>query len=66
MGHLEAIKPEFYTRADVQTKLGISEATIFRWLNKGTFPKPIKFVRKNVWRLATIEEWIAEQEQAAA
>jgi predicted DNA-binding transcriptional regulator AlpA len=66
MGHFEAIKPEFYTLADVRQKLGVSQATLFRWICKGSFPKPMKFGQKNMWRVATIEEWITEQEQAVA
>jgi|TARA_B110000908_G_C10221137_1_gene435385 predicted DNA-binding transcriptional regulator AlpA len=66
MSHLHEIRPEFYTRLEVQQKLGISEATIFRWLKEGTFPKPMKFGQKNMWRISTIEEWIAAQERGAA
>lgn len=66
MGHLEAIKPEFYTRADVEQKLGVSQATIFRWTKNGTFPKGVKFGQKNVWRVATVEEWIAARERDAS
>jgi prophage regulatory protein len=43
--------------------LGLSNATIYRYIKLNQFPKPIKFFTNIVgWRLSTIEEWIKERE----
>jgi len=50
---------------DIQTMLGVSKSTIYRWMDERQFPSPIKFSAKAVrWKLDDIELWI-EQQQCA-
>jgi prophage regulatory protein len=44
---------------------GIARSTIYKYIADGTFPKSFKLgQRVCVWRVATIEAWIAERERA--
>jgi len=43
---------------------GMSRASIYRKITEGTFPKSFKIgERMSVWRVSTIEAWIADREQ---
>jgi prophage regulatory protein len=62
------MEPAFYRLADIATtptKIGIlpvSPATIWRWVQSGKFPKPIKLgPRVTAWHKADIEHFIAAQ-----
>jgi predicted DNA-binding transcriptional regulator AlpA len=36
----------------------IGTATLYKWMNEGTFPKPIKIGANRVaWRLSDLEAW---------
>lgn len=52
---------------ELSEMLGISRSTIYRLLNEDKFPKQIKLTeRTSVWRLSTIEKWVAEKEGASS
>jgi prophage regulatory protein len=43
--------------------VGFSKPTIYRLINKGTFPKPFNISTNCVvWRVSAIENWIKERE----
>jgi len=42
----------------VAALLGISERTLDRWVQKGRFPKPIKFGSARHWEQPTVDAWI--------
>ena len=43
---------------------GMSRASVYRKMTDGTFPKSFKIGESmSVWRVAVIEQWIAEREQ---
>ncbi len=43
--------------------VGFSKPTIYRLINKGTFPKPFNISTNCVvWRISAIENWIKERE----
>lgn len=42
---------------DLATRYSIHRATIWRWAEKGIFPKPIKLNNSTRWRLADVERW---------
>lgn len=44
---------------DIQTMLGVSKSTIYRWMDERSFPAPIKFSAKAVrWKSDDIDQWI--------
>ena len=49
--------------ADVEDRVGIRRSAIYRWMNDGRFPKPLRVSPRAVrWRLSDIEDWIGELE----
>ncbi len=53
---------QFYRVNKLTKILSVSRATIYNWLNKGTFPKPIKISDSvTVWRKSDIEDWISSK-----
>lgn len=45
----------------VRAKCGISEATIYRLIQAGTFPKPYKVGTRSLWLSTELDEWIMRQ-----
>ena len=50
---------------DVQSVVGgVSRATIYRWVDNGKFPAPLKpSGGVNLWKRSDIDTWIASLEQ---
>ena len=47
---------------EVQTTLTISRATIYRWMDAGTFPRPIQLGAHMVrWKRSDINNWLTEK-----
>jgi len=54
---------QFYRVNELTKILSVSRASIYNWLNKGTFPKPIKISDSvTVWRKSDIEDWITSRD----
>ena len=53
---------ELLSTSEVLELTGISLPTLYRWLKKGSFPKPIKFSPngKNFWRVKEINQHLEE------
>lgn len=52
-------------RPDVQAVTGLSRSTIYKWMNEGSFPKPVKLGQRAVgWREADINEWLETRDTA--
>jgi prophage regulatory protein len=48
-----------HKQRDVLAMLGISKSTLWRMIQKGQFPKPMKLSeRLNGWRTEVIESWL--------
>lgn len=46
--------------------LPISEATLWRWVRKGKFPKPLKLSeRVTAWRAEDVRAWLDQQQVTA-
>lgn len=55
---------ELVETADIRTRYGIPTSTMYNWIKRGIFPKPIKIgLRKVAWRAEDIEAWLAERER---
>ncbi|WP_018144886.1 AlpA family transcriptional regulator [Thioalkalivibrio sp. AKL6] len=47
---------------DVRRRTGLSRSTIYRLIQEGRFPKPIKIGdRASAWPASVIDRWIAER-----
>ena len=52
-------------RKELEDRIGLARSTIYRMMNKGEFPKPVKIGRRAVaWPESEIERWIAERPAA--
>jgi prophage regulatory protein len=55
------------TRREVESMICVSCATIYRWVQEGTFPGPVKFTARCVrWRQSEVQNWIDSRTQVAA
>lgn len=45
----------------VKARVGLSTATVYRMMQRGTFPKPRKVGTKSLWRSDEIDTWILAQ-----
>lgn len=43
---------------EVKARVGLSTATVYRLMQRGTFPRPRKVGTKSLWRSDEIEAWI--------
>jgi prophage regulatory protein len=56
----QSVNPDRLLRAsDVTRRLVISDATLWRLIQRGEFPKPIKFGRSSRWSERGVEAWLA-------
>lgn len=54
-------------RPDVENLTGLSRSTIYDWMKKGEFPKPVALGARLVgWRESDIEAWLQAREVKAA
>ena len=52
----------FIGRKEVLILIGISNATLWRWIKAGRFPAPLKIGKKKVaWRSSVLAAWIAQR-----
>ena len=53
-------------RPEVLSLVGVSQATIYRMISSGEFPRPVRIgVRATGWRTDEIEEWLASRPYTA-
>lgn len=60
---LQAQMPQagYIRQAGLLKVLPISSATLWRWVSKGTFPKPVKLSsRVTAWRFDEVRSWLQE------
>ena len=54
-------------RPAVENITGLSRSTIYAWMERGEFPKPVALGARLVgWRESDIEAWMAARETKAA
>jgi prophage regulatory protein len=52
----------FLRRPQVEARTGLPRSTIYDWMKKGSFPKPINLGKRTVaWLSADIEAWMEHQ-----
>ena len=53
---------QFYRLPHLKQRLGVSGSSIWAWVKKGTFPKPIKLSQNTTaWNAADVEAWAADR-----
>lgn len=52
-------------RKEVEKMIGASRSSIYLWMQRGIFPRPVRVGLKSVrWRRSAVEGWIKAQEAA--
>lgn len=52
-------------RPDVEARTGLSRSSIYRMMDEGEFPRPIRVGRRAVaWRASDLERWQAQRPMA--
>lgn len=47
----------------VETLTGVPKSTLYKWMKKGTFPRPLPLGERSVgWRMEAVQNWIDERE----
>ncbi|MEP3329221.1 AlpA family phage regulatory protein [Sedimentitalea sp.] len=61
-------KPERFMRArEVVDRVGLSRASVYRQVDLGTFPAPIKISERSVaWRESEVDAWMGALIEGAA
>ena len=55
-------RPHFLRISEVIRRVGVSRPTIYRWMNKGTFPKQITIGANSVvWLESDITKWMDQR-----
>lgn len=53
------------TKRDRPPLIPVSAATLWRWVKRGLFPRPIKLSeRVTAWRVEDIQHWMSQQSNA--
>ena len=57
--------PKTVRLRDVARLLGVSRSTIYKYMNEGNFPLPLKLGKRAVrWRLTDIEAWLDSRDRS--
>jgi predicted DNA-binding transcriptional regulator AlpA len=66
MSNSEPILSEFLTKEELAAELGLNPRTLDRWHALGTGPPRTCVGRKVRYRRASVQKWLAAQEQSPA
>jgi len=62
----DGVKRTLAKLPQVMTRTDLKKSTIYFWMSRGKFPKPMKIGDRAVaWRIADIEAWEAAQRPAS-
>lgn len=57
---------EFLRIKKVSARIGVGTSTIYAWIAKGVFPKPVKLNSKTiVWPASLVDQWAQTQIDAS-
>ncbi|MGY6634842.1 MAG: helix-turn-helix transcriptional regulator [Alkalilacustris sp.] len=58
---------KFLRRREVEERTALARSTIYDWMKRGTFPKPVALgARKVAWRESDVATWLEARETKAA
>jgi len=53
--------PRLLRMKSVKAKISFSQAAIYRWMQDGTFPRPLKVGGGSAWRESDIDAWLSQR-----
>lgn len=61
------VEKKLYRSRELKQLLGLPLSTIYDWMKRGEFPKPIKIGKRAVaWKKEDIDRWLKEKYQQKA
>jgi len=58
----EVITMKFLRIEEVKQRIGLGRTTIYKMVNEGTFPKPVRILGKKVaWIDSEVDEWMMQR-----
>lgn len=54
-----APKPGLLNLRALRTKISVSRATLWRWIEAGSFPRPVYIRSRRYWDAAAVDAWVA-------
>ena len=58
--------PQFYRLPQLKARLNVSGSSIWAWVKKGKFPKPVKLSENTTaWSAADVEAWAQSRIEAS-
>ena len=66
MSHFNFDEDQLLKLGDIKEKINVSYSTLYRWIEEGSFPKPLVFGKgeKNAttrWLKKEVEEWFSDR-----
>jgi predicted DNA-binding transcriptional regulator AlpA len=66
MSHFNFDEDDLLKLGDIKKKINVSYSTLYRWIEEGSFPKPLVFGKgeKNAttrWLKKEVEEWFTDR-----
>ena len=66
MSHFNFDEDQLLKLVDIKEKINVSYSTLYRWIEEGSFPKPLVFgkAEKNAttrWLKKEVEEWFSDR-----
>ena len=58
--------PTIFRRKELEKRLGLSRSSIYKMMDDGEFPRPVRIGRRAVgWRAADIETWFEAMQRVS-
>ena len=59
--------PQIFRRRQLEERLGLTRSSIYKMMDDGEFPRPMKIGRRAVgWRADEIAQWLEQQQEASS
>ncbi|MDC0520940.1 AlpA family transcriptional regulator [bacterium] len=59
--------PHLMRRSQLEERLGLTRSSIYKMMDDGEFPRPMKIGRRAVgWRADEIAQWLERQQKATS
>jgi len=63
-GGFEMSENVLMTSAQLKKLIPVTDMTLWRWMERGIFPRPKKINRRNYWKLVEVQAWMDGQGRA--
>ena len=58
--------PKIFRRRELENRIGVKRSSIYKMMDEGLFPKPVRLGRRAVgWREEDIEHWLKQMQEVS-